>query len=79
MKFAVTRSNGLFDDPKCPGAEKEIIEKYGTLEEAYTIEINTMEEFLQLVKKVKHPIIVFDASDWGYNIPELEIYDGYRE
>ena len=80
MKFIVTRSN-VFpgDNPKCPGIEKELVERDGDLEEGYTIEINTIEELLQFSKKIEYPIIVFDPSAWGYAIPELEIYDGYRE
>jgi hypothetical protein len=79
MKFTVTRSSiWCEDDPKCPGVQKELIEKEGELIEAYTIDINTLDELLKLIKDVGHSIIVFEH---GYvsPLPELEIYDGYRE
>ena len=80
MKYVITRSNRYFDeDPKCPNAQKEIVPMDGVLVEAYTININTMEELHQLIEKVGHPIVVFFKSNWGFDIPELEIYDGYRE
>lgn len=80
MKYVVTRSSYYFDvNPVCPGAQKEIVPMDGVLTEAYTVEINTTEELNQLVEKVGHPIIVFSKSNWGFELPELEIYDGYRE
>ena len=79
MKFTVIRSSiWCEDDPKCPGVQKELIEKEGELIETYTIDINTMEELLKLIKDVRHPIIVFEHG-YGKTLPELEIYDGYRE
>ena len=80
MKYVVTRSNCYpGENPECPGAQKELIPKDGNLSEAYTIEVNSLEELHQLGNKVKHPIIVFTNPCWGFDIPELEIYDGYRE
>ena len=80
MKFNVTRTSyWAGEDPVCPGEKKERVPKNGRLKETYTVEINTMEELLQLVKKVGNPIIVFKESGWGFELPELEIYDGYRE
>jgi hypothetical protein len=80
MKYIVTRSNGYpNDNPKCPGAQKEIIPLKGELTEAYTVEISSLEELHQLISKVGHPIIVFTKSNWGFDNPELEIYDTCRE
>lgn len=79
MKYVVTRSNCYpGENPKCPGVQKELIEKEGELIESYTIDINTTEELLKLIKDVGHPIIVFEHG-YGKTLPELEIYDEYRE
>ena len=80
MKYVVTRSNCYpWENPECPGAQKELIPKDGNLSEAYTLEVNSLEELNNLSKEVDNPIIVFAESEWGFDIPELEIYDEYRE
>ena len=80
MKYVVTRTNcGYDENPECPGAQKEMIPSTWGLKEAYTIEISSLEELHQLSKKVECPIIVFIESNLGCDLPELEIYDGYRE
>jgi len=80
MKYLVTRTSCWWDkNPQCPNAQKEMVQMNGKLVEAYTIELNTIEELYNLSKEVDNPIIVFTESGWGFDIPELEIYDGYRE
>ena len=80
MKYVVTRSsNGWSGNPKCPNSQKEMISKDGELVEAYTVDINSVEELDQFIAKVGHPIVVFKESDWGFELPEIEIYDDYRE
>ena len=80
MKYVVTRTCGWWDEnPQCPNVQKEMVQMDGKLVEAYTIELNTIEELYNLSKEVDNPIIVFTESDWRFDIPELEIYDGYRE
>ena len=80
MKYVVTRTCTWWsENPQCPNAKKEMVQKDGKLVEAYTIELNTLEELDNLSKEVDNPIIVFAESEWGFDIPELEIYDGYRE
>lgn len=80
MKYIVTRTGGYwYENPHCPNAQKEMVQKDGKLVEAYTIELNTLEELDNLSKEVNNPIIVFAKSGWGFDIPELEIYDGCRE
>lgn len=39
------------------------------------VDINTLEELLEYVKKEGHPVIITDYDD----TPELETYDDYRE
>lgn len=80
MKFVVTRSGQWFDDdPKCPNVQKEMVSKNGKLSEAYTISIDSIDDLHKLSKKVEHPLIVFPKSNYGFEYPELEIYDGCRE
>lgn len=80
MKYVVTRTSDWWDEnPQCPNAQKEMVQKDGKLVEAYTIALNTLEELNNLSKEVNSPIIVFANSGWGFDIPELEIYDGHRE
>jgi hypothetical protein len=80
MKFVVTRSGGYpNENPSCPNAQKELVSKDNQLSEAYTVDISSLEELTALSEKLGHPIIVFTESGWGFDIPEIEIYDGYRE
>lgn len=80
MKYVVTRTSKFYnEDPKCSGVEKEMVIRKKELVEAYTIKLDSLEDLHQLEKEVKHPIIVFTKSDWGFELPELEIYDSYRE
>lgn len=50
-------------------------EKRGFRIEYSYVDINTLEELLEYVKKEGHPVIITDYDD----IPELETYDDYRE
>ena len=84
MKYIVYRTNewyweGETPNPKCPGAVQEILPKHGKDIKAYTIEINTLEELMKLKKDLNEPLIIFDGTDYGFNLPVLEIYDTYRE
>ena len=80
MKYIVTRSNCYPEEnPGCPNAQKEIVPIDGRLQEAYTVELNSLEELHQLSREVGYKLIVFPKSQWGADIPEIEIYDDYRE
>ena len=80
MKYVVSRSNCYPEEnPQCPGAQKELIPKDGRLSESYTVELDSLEDLNMLSKKVGYPVIVFPVSGWGFDIPEIEIYDDYRE
>lgn len=51
--------------------------------DVWTIEINTLEDLMALKKEVNddehnYGLIIFDADDEN-TLPEIEIYDGYRE
>lgn len=78
MKYIVTRTS-QYDNPYCPNAQKEIVSRNGILEEAYTVEINSLEELHKLIDSVEYPIVLFTKVGWGYDLPKLEIYDDYRE
>lgn len=80
MKYIVTRTlEDWEDNPRCEGTVKETVVMYGREEKVYTIELNTLEDLHNLMKKVGHPIIVFEKSEYNLDLPMLEIYDGYRE
>ena len=84
MKYIIHRTNDWSrinenPDPKCPGAIKEKLPKYHWEEEVYTIEINSLEELMKLREDLNEPLIIFDGNDYGFSLPVLEIYDGWRE
>lgn len=58
-------------------AKKVDREVYGVrkLVERNFIEINNLDELIELSKDVKHELII----STHYDIPEIEIYDDYRE
>lgn len=76
MKYIVTRTSD-WDNPHCPGAQKEMVSESGELAEVYTIEIGTLEELHKLIDTVGVSVILHE--DRRYDIPRLEIYDDYRE
>jgi hypothetical protein len=40
------------------------------------VELNTLEEFIEWVRKQRQEVIV---KTWAKDLTELEIYDGWRE
>ena len=60
-------------------------EHYGDSRMMITVEPKTVEELLTIVKDSNHPIIIFPpklfktAAGYRESIPEIEIYDDYRE
>ena len=86
MKYVVTRTSvWLEEDPGVPGTQKELVtfslKGKDELREAWTVEINTLEEMHKLMFEVGEPIILFNYIEgrYGYTLPMLEIYDDYRE
>ena len=45
------------------------------------IEINSLEELIELLKKEEHPLILWDTQNWdGANVGVMiEVYDCHRE
>ena len=89
MKYVVTRTSEWGgDNPRVKGVQKEILpyiygykDKIEELREAYTIEIDSLEELHQFIKDCGCDIIISNPSDdgFGFQLPEIEIYDDYRE
>lgn len=84
MKFIIHRTNDLNYpieqcDLKCPGTIKEEVTWYSRKREIHTIEINSLEELMKLREDLDEPLIIFNGNDYGFSLPILEIYDGWRE
>ena len=85
MKYIVTRTSKCgIDNPEAPGVEKEMLPAFigreeTELKEAYTIELNTLEDLNMFRDECEHPLVLFSKDSYGFNIPEIEIYDDYRE
>lgn len=78
MKFLVKRTTDVLAfTPPCEGTKlSEHQSAFGC--KLWEIEINSIEELIELKKKVTHPIILCDSYDVE-GMLELEIYDDYRE
>ena len=83
MKVYLSTTTGYYDDVDTPPVEEAVLlnpvrEEWD--DKLFGIEINTLEELVELMKKVNHPIILRHTyNDESYSPYELEIYDGYRE
>ena len=81
MKLYLTRTSGYYEDtPPVEGAVllNPVREEWD--DRLFGIEINTIEELVELMKEVNHPIILEHTyNDKEYSPYELEIYDNYRE
>ena len=77
MRFIITRTSDYDGkNPPCEGAVPLYKDKKSAV---WEIEINSLEELLQLSVKTVQPLILF-AQDYDKDgVPELEIYDNYRE
>lgn len=86
MKYIITRTSDYPDDivdwgksPICSKIQREMVTRDGNLEEANVVSLESLEELHQLSDEVGHSIILHVNSIDGYELPELEIYDDYRE
>lgn len=88
MKYVVTRTSEWGDNPKVKGVQKEILpyiygykDRIEEFREAYTIEIDSLEALHQFIKDCGCDIIISNPSDdgFGFQLPEIEVYDDYRE
>lgn len=89
MKYIITRTSNWGDEnPKANGVQKEILpyvydskNKIEELKEAYTTNIDSLEELHRFIKDCGYPVIVSNSGKQGYGfqLPTIEIYDDYRE
>lgn len=81
MKFSIGRTSRRFDEQPCPEAKPSTSEEC-LLPPQYryywTIEINSLEDLLDMAHR-EYPLIVTDERSKRTQIPNIEIYDGYRE
>lgn len=90
MKYIVVRraSNYVYDvNPKVDGVQKEMLPYYNefwrgkeaesVLREAYTVELNSLEDLHQFIKECNNDVMIFNpASDGsGFRLHEIAIYD----
>jgi hypothetical protein len=75
MKFIVTKTSWRYDDENAAPCENAVFDNE---EGAWTIEINSIEELLSVLKKCNHDIIISPKS-YNSELPCLEIYDDWRE
>lgn len=81
MKFLISRtSNRNMEDIEEARKEdyvEEIIKGKPKVVEGWFIEINTLQELLNLKTRFNEELII--TTRYGTDIPEIEIYDDYRE
>lgn len=80
MKFAIRRTSGPYDDEgnlglPCEDAEDRRTGPYD--DEKFTIEIPDLEALIEF--SAKHGQIVVSPGSLVLPLPEIEIYDDYRE
>lgn len=83
MKFRIftTLDDTGKDGAPCKNAQlANTVEHIWRLEYIWEVELNTIEEALNLVHTVGHPIIISDKGIHDEEDgPTIEIYNGYRE
>lgn len=85
MRFQITRTSaGYYHEEKpCEGAFVYKRERDSNLDDqdrlSWALEVNTLGELLQLIEKVGDSVIISRACDYQDGLPQIEIYDDYRE
>lgn len=84
MRFKITRTSaGYYHEKKpCEGAfvykrERESLDDQDKL--SWALEVNSLDELLQFIEKVSDSVIISRACDYQDGLPQIEIYDAYRE
>ena len=81
MKFGTHTTSGWFQEkPPCKGAK---LEAPGNKEDIlsrnkWSVEIDSLDELMKLVQE-EGPVIIHPPGVYDKEIPEIEIYDDYRE
>ena len=77
MKFEVTRTSTWFnEDIRCEEARQEEFVCNEHLYKRWVVEINTLEEIIEFIKKYGNIVLDADKKD---ELPKIEIYDDWRE
>lgn len=82
MKFRVERTSGLFGRTSRPCAGAELLNPNALKWECsvWEIELNTLEELVEFVKKNGTLVVSHDEREQSdYKGTTIEIYDTYRE
>ena len=78
MIFTIERTGGAYGNPEAPCDGATLLresESAGHTHRVWTIELRSLEDLMALVTMIGEPIIIQHDDD----MPELEIYDDYRE
>ena len=73
MEFVIYKSSDIYGIKR--PCEKAILKKGIDVIDRWIIKLDTLEELVDLNKKLKQPLIISRVED--YNV--IEIYDDYRE
>jgi hypothetical protein len=79
MKFEIERTSFWYKDEMKEPCEGAVLMKAGTstTDPVYTIDIESVEDLVELMKREGEIIIKASYKDGG--LPVIEIYDTYRE
>lgn len=77
MKFIITRTSQRARKGK--PCEEAILEQIDKNKELYTIEISSLNELIDFIKKQEHAVVIQDKSYFNKGLPSIEIYDDWRE
>lgn len=85
MKFRITRTSqkSFATEPPCEGCARETISgrnSYGNpwAMDIWVREVETLGDLIALQKETGHELVVC-VEGGHYDMPEIEIYDDYRE
>ena len=82
IKFRVRRTSDWYGEEKpCEKAEIDAIEEENDdwKKVKYYVEIQTINDLFNIIEETGHGIIISRACQNSDNLPEIEIYDEYRE
>lgn len=84
MRFQITRTSSSYyrQEKPCDCAFVYKRER-GSLDDqdrlSWALEVNSLDELLQFVEKIGECVIISGACDYQNGLPQIEIYDDYRE
>jgi hypothetical protein len=79
MKFEITKSDDYKNkDQPCKSAILENFPWKDKTRQAWTVEVSSLEDLLNIMKETKYPLVIEESGIWT-NLPYLEVYNTYRE